>query len=89
MTERQHYLVAYDVRSRRRLPRVHRLVVASATGGRKSVYECRLSPAERRQFLVAVGPNSTWRSTASCCCALIPEPALARSAPRATGSTRP
>lgn len=47
---RDLYLVAYDIRDERRLHRVHEFVVGYATGGQKSVYECFLTEAERREI---------------------------------------
>ena len=40
------YLVAYDIRERRRLQAVFRIVRAHGLGGQKSVHECRLRPAQ-------------------------------------------
>ncbi len=47
---RDLYLVAYDVRDPRRLRKVHRVVVAHATGGQKSAFECFLTEAERNRL---------------------------------------
>jgi CRISPR-associated protein Cas2 len=45
------YLVAWDIADRKRLGRVHRRVRRHALDGQKSVYECRLTGAEREQLL--------------------------------------
>lgn len=54
MTDRSLYLAAYDIRSPRRLRAALQLVKGHATGGQKSVYECFLTPAERRQLLTGM-----------------------------------
>ena len=51
MTKRVLYLVAYDVSEPKRLRKVHKVVKRYATGGQKSVFECFLTPAERRRLL--------------------------------------
>lgn len=51
MSHRALYIAAYDVASPRRLRQVHRTVKKYATGGQKSVFECFLSPTERRALL--------------------------------------
>lgn len=51
MTQRQLYLVAYDIADPGRLDAVMTCVRAHATGGQKSVYECFLTPAERGVLL--------------------------------------
>lgn len=51
MSDRDLYLAAYDIRSPRRLRAALKLVKGHATGGQKSVYECFLTAAERRQLL--------------------------------------
>jgi len=48
---RHFYLAAYDVADPKRLRRVLAIVKGYATGGQKSVYECWLSGAERKQLL--------------------------------------
>lgn len=52
MSKRSLFIVAYDVASPARLRRVHRAVKAHATGGQKSVFECFLTPIERKALLV-------------------------------------
>ena len=54
MPARKLYLAAYDVADPGRLREVMLLVRAQATGGQLSVYECFLTPAERRELLTAV-----------------------------------
>lgn len=51
MSHRALYIAAYDVASPRRLRQMHRTVKKYATGGQKSVFECFLSPTERRALL--------------------------------------
>ena len=48
---RHFYLTAYDITDPKRLRRVLAIVKGYATGGQKSVYECWLSSAERKQLL--------------------------------------
>jgi CRISPR-associated protein Cas2 len=45
------YLAAYDIRSPRRLRRALAAIRAFATGGQKSLFECRLSDSERDELL--------------------------------------
>ena len=52
MPKRSLFIAAYDAASPARLRRVHRVVKAFATGGQKSVFECFLSPIERKTLLV-------------------------------------
>ena len=54
MSKRSLFIAAYDVASPARLRQVHRTVKAYATGGQKSVFECFLTPMERRALLVKV-----------------------------------
>lgn len=52
MSNRSLFIAAYDVSSPTRLRQVHRTVKAYATGGQKSVFECFLTPMERKTLLV-------------------------------------
>ena len=52
MSKRSLFIAAYDVASPARLRQVHRAVKAHATGGQKSVFECFLTPMERKALLV-------------------------------------
>ncbi len=54
MTDRNLYIAAYDIASPRRLRAALKLLKGHATGGQKSVYECFLTPGERRQLLDAM-----------------------------------
>lgn len=51
MTDRNLYIAAYDIASPRRLRAALKLLKGHATGGQKSVFECFLTPAERRHLL--------------------------------------
>lgn len=51
MADRHLYLAAYDIGSPARLRAALKLVKGYATGGQKSVFECFLTPAERRRLL--------------------------------------
>lgn len=51
MSKRSLFIAAYDVSSPARLRQVHRAVKAYATGGQKSVFECFLTPTERKTLL--------------------------------------
>ena len=51
MKHRDLYIAAYDVADPKRLRKILKRVKAHATGGQKSVYECFLTPAERRELL--------------------------------------
>ena len=51
MTKRVLYIAAYDVSEPSRLRKVHHVVKRFATGGQKSVFECFLTPSERRELL--------------------------------------
>ena len=52
MSKRSLFIAAYDVVSNSRRQQVHGAVKAYATGGQKSVYECFLTPMERKTLLV-------------------------------------
>ena len=49
--QRPLYLAAYDVADPRRLRKVRRVTTRFATGGQKSVFECFLTAAERRELI--------------------------------------
>lgn len=51
MKHRSLYLAAYDIADANRLQQALRLVKGYATGGQKSVFECFLSPVEKRNLL--------------------------------------
>ena len=51
MSKRSLFIAAYDVANDGRRYQVHRAVKAYATGGQKSVFECFLTPLERRVLL--------------------------------------
>lgn len=51
---RQLYLVAYDVRSPKRLRQVHQVLKDFACGGQKSAFECYLTLAERKELISRV-----------------------------------
>ncbi len=51
MARRVLHLVAYDVRCPRRLARTLEVVKSWSTGGQRSVHECWLTPAERRELV--------------------------------------
>jgi CRISPR-associated protein Cas2 len=51
MTTRKLYLVAYDISEPKRLARALDVCREYATGGQKSVHECWLTPAEKREVL--------------------------------------
>jgi len=55
MTTRKLYLVAYDISEHRRLARALSVCREYATGGQKSVHECWLTPAEKREVLARLG----------------------------------
>ncbi len=73
--KRELYIVAYDVRSPRRLARVRKALRAWSNQGQKSVFECFLTPGERvrltqelrelldlavdRAFVLRLRPNAT------------------------------
>ena len=51
MSTRRLYIAAYDIADPRRLRKVHEEVKRYATGGQKSVFECFLTPHERRSLM--------------------------------------
>jgi len=51
MSERDLYLVAYDVADRRRRKAALDLVKGFSAGGQRSVHECFLSPAEKGHLI--------------------------------------
>lgn len=51
MTQRQLYLAAYDISCNRRLRKALYVLRGYASGGQKSVFECFLTDAEKRQLL--------------------------------------
>ena len=51
MTRRVLYIAAYDVAEPSRLRKVRHVVKRFATGGQKSVFECFLTPSERKELL--------------------------------------
>jgi len=51
MTQRQLHLAAYDVASPSRLRRALAVLRNYSTGGQKSVFECFLTDAEKRQLI--------------------------------------
>lgn len=55
MKQRQLYLAAYDISCNRRLRKALYVLRAYASGGQKSVFECFLTPAERRNLLAEIG----------------------------------
>jgi CRISPR-associated protein Cas2 len=48
MKQRQLYLAAYDISCNRRLRKALYVIRAYASGGQKSVFECYLTPAEKK-----------------------------------------
>lgn len=54
MTHRTLYIAAYDVSSPRRLREALKLLKGYASGRQKSVFECFLTEAERRELLAGV-----------------------------------
>ena len=54
MSQRHLYLAAYDVADDRRLRQALKLLRGYASGGQKSVFECFLSPAEKRNLLTQI-----------------------------------
>lgn len=52
MLKRPLFIAAYDVADPARRRRVHGAVNAYATGGQKSVFECFLTPPERKALLM-------------------------------------
>lgn len=55
MTQRILHLAAYDVSDPRRLRGALKVLRGYARGRQKSVFECPLTPAERRQLLAEIG----------------------------------
>lgn len=51
MTQRQLYLAAYDISCNRRLRKALYVLRGYASSGQKSVFECFLTEAEKRQLL--------------------------------------
>lgn len=51
---RRLYLAAYDIRCPQRLHAALRVLKGYASGGQKSVFECFLTPRERRELLAEV-----------------------------------
>ncbi len=54
MTKRTLFIAAYDIRDNKRLRLALKRVRAYASGGQKSVFECFLTTAERRDLLADV-----------------------------------
>ncbi len=54
MSQRILYLAAYDISAPDRLRRALEILRDYATGGQKSVFECFLTPAERKELLQRV-----------------------------------
>lgn len=50
----QLYIAAYDVRHPRRLARMLRILKDYSTGGQKSLFECFLRPADRKELVERV-----------------------------------
>lgn len=46
------YLISYDISDPRRLRRVFRYLQGYRVNGQKSVFECWITPAERREILL-------------------------------------
>lgn len=51
MKNRQLFIAAYDIRDNKRLRTALRVLRGYASGGQKSVFECFLTPAEKRCLL--------------------------------------
>jgi CRISPR-associated protein Cas2 len=51
MVQRALFLAAYDIRDPRRLRRALKILKCYASGGQKSVFECYLTPAEKRELM--------------------------------------
>jgi len=51
MKNRQLYIAAYDIRDNKRLRLALRVLRGYASGGQKSVFECFLTPAEKKHLL--------------------------------------
>ena len=54
MPRRELYIAAYDIANPKRSRQVRRTITKYASGGQRSVFECYLTPAERRVLLVRV-----------------------------------
>ncbi len=54
MTERNLFVVAYDVSDPSRLRKMLYIIKDYATGGQKSAYECYLSDVERNELIERV-----------------------------------
>lgn len=54
MKKRTLFIAAYDIRNQKRLRRALKVVRAYSSGGQKSVFECFLSTAERRDLLAEI-----------------------------------
>ena len=55
MTQRLLHIACYDVSDDRRLRRALYVLRDFATGGQKSVFECFLTPSEKRELIDRVG----------------------------------
>jgi CRISPR-associated protein Cas2 len=55
MSYRQLYLAAYDIASSRRLRKALYVLRGYSSGGQKSVFECFLTAAEKRELLERIG----------------------------------
>jgi CRISPR-associated protein Cas2 len=55
MSNRQLYLAAYDIASSRRLRKALYVLRGYSSGGQKSVFECFLTAAEKRELLERIG----------------------------------
>lgn len=54
MSKRQLYIAAYDISCARRLRKALYVLRGYASGGQKSVFECFLTPAEKKRLLIEV-----------------------------------
>jgi CRISPR-associated protein Cas2 len=54
MTQRTLYIAAYDISDPRRLREALKLLKGYASGRQKSVFECFLTPGEKRDLLAGV-----------------------------------
>jgi CRISPR-associated protein Cas2 len=54
MSDRQLYIAAYDVTDDTRLRQALQVLKGYASGGQKSVFECFLTPGERRRLLAEI-----------------------------------
>ena len=55
MSNRQLFLAAYDISSSRRLRKALYVLRCYSSGGQKSVFECFLTAAEKRELLERIG----------------------------------